>query len=116
MGKGYFSAIREEMAIHCLVFSMIDRQKLSLILLTGTVAITRFVFRNHFPLRSGFCEFCAGDATFRSARSPAASTGYFLYICLGRLLHGNPEATWTTERSVYVPLHPGMVPVNSRAH
>ena len=27
-----------------------------------------------------------------------------------------PEATLPTERSVYVPLHPGMLPVNSRSH
>jgi hypothetical protein len=27
-----------------------------------------------------------------------------------------PEATVTTGRSVYVPLHPGMPPVNSRSH
>ena len=27
-----------------------------------------------------------------------------------------PEATLATERSVYVPLHPGTLPVNSRSH
>jgi len=27
-----------------------------------------------------------------------------------------PEATLTTGQSVYVPLHPGMPPVNSRSH
>jgi hypothetical protein len=66
---------------------MIDRQKLSLILLTGTVAITRFVFRSHSLYDLDSVNFALAMQRFDPRVHQPHPPGYFLYICLGRLLH-----------------------------
>ena len=60
---------------------------MSLILLTGTVAITRFVFRSRYLYDLDSVNFALAMERFDPRVHQPHPPGYFLYICLGRLLH-----------------------------
>src|SRR5438552_16383912 len=66
---------------------MVYRQKLSLLLLTGAVAITRFVFRSHYLYDLDSVNFALAMQRFDPRVHHPHPPGYFLYICLGRLLN-----------------------------
>jgi len=66
---------------------MVSRQKLSLVLLTGAVAITRFVFRSHYLYDLDSVNFALAIQRFDPRVHQPHPPGYFLYICLGRLLN-----------------------------
>src|SRR5258707_6691358 len=66
---------------------MIRRQKLSLVLLTSAVAITRFVFRSHYLYDLDSVNFALAIQRFDPRVHQPHPPGYFLYICLGRLLN-----------------------------
>jgi hypothetical protein len=63
------------------------RQKLSLVLLTGAVAITRFAFRSHYLYDLDSVNFALAIQRFDPRVHQPHPPGYFLYICLGRLLN-----------------------------
>jgi hypothetical protein len=65
---------------------MSQRQKLSLVLLTGAVALTRFVFRSHYLYDLDSVNFALGMQRFDPRVHQPHPPGYFLYICAGRLL------------------------------
>ncbi len=67
---------------------MTYRQKLSLVLLTGAVAITRFVFRSHSLYDLDSVNFALAMQRFDPHVHQPHPPGYFLYICAGRLLNG----------------------------
>ena len=60
---------------------------MSLILLTGTVAISRFVFRSHYLYDLDSVNFALAMERFDPRVHQPHPPGYFLYICLGRLFH-----------------------------
>lgn len=66
---------------------MVYRQKLSLVLLTGAVAITRFMFRSHYLYDLDSVNFALAMQRFDPRVHQPHPPGYFLYICAGRLLH-----------------------------
>jgi hypothetical protein len=66
---------------------MIHRQKLSLVLLTGAVAITRFLFRSHYLYDLDSVNFALAMQRFDPRAHQPHPPGYFLYICAGRLLN-----------------------------
>src|SRR5258708_15708668 len=66
---------------------MIYRQKLSLVLLAGAVAITRFVFRSHYLYDLDSVNFSLAMQRFDPRVHQPHPPGYFLYICLCRLLN-----------------------------
>ncbi len=66
---------------------MTYRQKLSLVLLTGAVAITRFVFRSHSLYDLDSVNFALAMQRFDPHVHQPHPPGYFLYICAGRLLN-----------------------------
>jgi 4-amino-4-deoxy-L-arabinose transferase-like glycosyltransferase len=63
------------------------RQKLSLVLLTGAVATTRFVFRSRYLYDLDSVNFALAIQRFDPRVHQPHPPGYFLYICLGRLLN-----------------------------
>jgi len=66
---------------------MIARQKWLLVLLTGAVAITRFVFRSHYLYDLDSVNFALAMRRFDPRVHQPHPPGYFLYVCLGRLLN-----------------------------
>jgi hypothetical protein len=66
---------------------MTYRQKLSLVLLTGAVAITRFVFRSHYLYDLDSVNFALAMRRFDPHVHQPHPPGYFLYIGAGRLLN-----------------------------
>src|SRR5258705_8103424 len=66
---------------------MIRRQKLSLVLLTSAVAITRFVFRSHYLYDLDSVNFALAMERFDPHVHQPHPPGYFLYIWFGRLLN-----------------------------
>src|SRR6267378_2330617 len=66
---------------------MVYRQKLSLVLLTGAVAITRFVFRSHYLYDVDSVNFALAMQRFDPRVHQPHPPGYFLYICASRLLN-----------------------------
>jgi hypothetical protein len=66
---------------------MIHRQSLSLVLLTGAVAITRFMFRSHSLYDLDSVNFALAMQRFDPRVHQPHPPGYFLYICAGRLLN-----------------------------
>jgi hypothetical protein len=69
------------------MLTMTYRQKLSLVILAGAVAITRFVFRSHYLYDLDSVNFALGMQHFDTRLHQPHPPGYFLYICLGRLLN-----------------------------
>ena len=66
---------------------MISRDKLELLLLASAVAITRFAFRSHYLYDLDSVNFALGMGRFDPRVHQPHPPGYFLYICLGRLLN-----------------------------
>src|SRR5260370_23926799 len=66
---------------------MTYRQKLSLVLLTGAVAVTRFMFRSHYLYDLDSVNFALAMQRFDPRVHQPHPPGYFLYICAGRLLN-----------------------------
>jgi hypothetical protein len=66
---------------------VISRQKLEVCLLAGAVAVTRFAFRSHDLYDLDSVNFALGISRFDPRVHQPHPPGYFLYICLGRLLN-----------------------------
>src|SRR5438270_3822741 len=66
---------------------MTRRQKMCLVLLTGAVAITRFSFRSRYLYDLDCVNFALAMQRFDPRVHQPHPPGYFLYICLGRLLN-----------------------------
>jgi len=67
---------------------MMSRRNLTdLLLLTGAVAATRFLFRSHFLYDLDSVDFALGMRRFDPHVYQPHPPGYFLYICLGRLFN-----------------------------
>src|SRR5882762_5098565 len=66
---------------------MVYRQRRPLVLLTGAVAITRFVCRSHYLYDLDSVNFALAMQRFVPRVHQPHPPGYFLYICLGRLLN-----------------------------
>jgi len=64
-----------------------SRQKIELSLLAGAVAVSRFVFRSHFLYDLDSVNFALGMGRFDPRVHQPHPPGYFLYVCLGRLLN-----------------------------
>ena len=62
-------------------------RKLDVFLLISAVAITRFVFRSHYLYDLDSVNFALGMEHFAPRVHQPHPPGYFLYICLGRLLN-----------------------------
>jgi len=69
------------------VASVISRSKRELCLLAGAVAASRFVFRSHDLYDLDSVNFALGIRRFDPTVHQAHPPGYFLYICLGRLVN-----------------------------
>jgi hypothetical protein len=63
------------------------RQRLDLLVLAGAVAISRFAFRSHFLYDLDSVNFALGMGRFDPRVHQPHPPGYFLYVCLGRLLN-----------------------------
>jgi len=99
------------------IFSMHERDT-QLITALPAAPYTRFVL---FPLPGGdsykeYIQKVVDRLPGKSLRTVRAGGREFVTGSISDLPILFPEATLTTERGVYVPLHPGMVPVNSRSH
>ena len=66
---------------------MTFRQKLEVCLLAGTVGISRFAFRSHDLYDLDSVNFALGMARFDPRVHQPHPPGYFLYVCLGRLVN-----------------------------
>ncbi len=66
---------------------VIDRQKLDLSLLAGAVAISRFAFRSRYLYDLDSVNFALGVGRFDPRAHQPHPPGYFLYVCLGRLVN-----------------------------
>ena len=66
---------------------MTFRPKLELYLLAGAVAVSRFAFRSHDLYDLDSVNFALGIGRFDPTVHQAHPPGYFLYICLGRLVN-----------------------------
>jgi hypothetical protein len=64
-----------------------SRPKLELYLLAGAVAVSRFAFRSHDLYDLDSVNFALGIGRFDPTVHQAHPPGYFLYICLGRLVN-----------------------------
>jgi len=99
------------------IFSMYERDTR---LVTGlpTTPYTRF---GMFPLPDGdsyneYIQKVIKQLPGKSLQTVRFGGHDFLTGSISALPLLFPEATLTTGRSVYVPLHPGIPPVNSRSH
>src|SRR5208337_1239836 len=68
------------------IWDVISRQKLELSLLAITVAVSRFAFRSRFLYDLDSVNFALGMGRFDPRVHQPHPPGYFLYICLGRLI------------------------------
>lgn len=66
---------------------MRDRSPLWALLLVGAVALTRFVFRSHYLYDIDSVNFGLSLRRFDPAVFQPHPPGYFLYVCLGRLVN-----------------------------
>ena len=63
------------------------KEKLFLALLTGTVAISRWLFRSHYLYDLDSVNFALAIGRFDPRVHQPHPPGYFLYISVGRLLN-----------------------------
>lgn len=66
---------------------MNSRQRLECALLLGAVALTRFLFRSHYLYDLDSVNFALAMGRFDPGVHQPHPPGYFLYVCLGRLLN-----------------------------
>lgn len=66
---------------------MVSRQKLDGSVLIASVALTRFFFRSHYLYDLDSVNFALALGRFDPAVHQPHPPGYFLYVCLGRLLN-----------------------------
>src|SRR6202161_786854 len=66
---------------------MINRQKLDLLLLVSAIGISRFAFRSRYLYDLDSVNFALAIGRFDPQVHQPHPPGYFLYICLGRLLN-----------------------------
>ena len=69
------------------LLDMVSRRWLDLSSLTGAVAVTRFSFRSHDLYDVDSVNFALGMVRFDPRVHQPHPPGYFLYVCLGRLLN-----------------------------
>jgi hypothetical protein len=99
------------------IFSMHERDT-QLVTALPSAPYTRFVL---FPLPDGdsykeYIQKVIDRFPGKSLRTVRLGGREFVTGSVSDLPLLFPEATLPTERSVYVPLHPGMLSVNSRSH
>jgi hypothetical protein len=68
-------------------FQDMRSRKLDVFLLISAVVVSRFVFRSHYLYDLDSVNFALGMERFDPRVHQAHPPGYFLYICLGRLLN-----------------------------
>ncbi len=66
---------------------MLSRQKLDWSVLIGAVALTRFLFRSHYLYDLDSVNFALAIGRFDPAVHQPHPPGYFLYVCLGRVVN-----------------------------
>ena len=66
---------------------MLSRQKLDCSVLIGAVALTRYLFRSHYLYDLDSVNFALAIGRFDPAVHQPHPPGYFLYVCLGRLVN-----------------------------
>jgi hypothetical protein len=66
---------------------MISRNKFEPALLAGAVALTRFLFRSHYLYDIDSVNFALAIDRFDPSVHQPHPPGYFLYVCLGRLVN-----------------------------
>ncbi len=84
-----------EWLLDCPSLCMPPRQKLDCSVLIIAVALTRFLFRSHYLYDVDSVNFALAIGRFDPAVHQPHPPGYFLYVCLGRLvnvLFHNPNA------------------------
>jgi hypothetical protein len=69
------------------IWDVISRQKLELSLLAGSVAISRFAFRSRSLYDLDSVNFALAIGRFDPRAHQPHPPGYFLYICMGRLIN-----------------------------
>jgi hypothetical protein len=99
------------------IFSMYERDT-QLVTALPVAPYTRFVL---FPLPSGdsykeYIQHVIARLPGKDLHTVSLGGHEFVTGSISDLPLLFPEATWTTSASVYVPLHPAMLPVNSRSH
>lgn len=75
------------MAHGLLILWMMFKSRSSLALLVGAVGLSRWAFRSHFLYDLDSVNFALALGRFDPRVHQPHPPGYFLYICLGRLLH-----------------------------
>ena len=68
------------------IADVMTRQKVELSLLASAVAISRFAFRSRYLYDLDSVNFALGLGRFDPRTHQPHPPGYFLYVCLGRLL------------------------------
>lgn len=66
---------------------MLGRRTRDISVLTGAVALTRFLFRSHYLYDLDSVNFALAMGRFDPATHQPHPPGYFLYVCLGRLVN-----------------------------
>jgi hypothetical protein len=69
------------------ITGVISRQKLELFLLGCAVAVSRFAFRSRYLYDLDSVNFALGIVRFDPRTHQPHPPGYFLYVCLGRLIN-----------------------------
>jgi hypothetical protein len=68
--------------------TMTSRQALDTAILIAATALTRFVFRSHYLYDIDSVNFALALKRFDPSVHQPHPPGYFLYVCLGRLVNG----------------------------
>jgi hypothetical protein len=76
-----------EWFLDCPVVPMLSRQKLDCTVLIGAVALARFLFRSRYLYDLDSVNFALAIGRFDPAVHQPHPPGYFLYVCLGRLVN-----------------------------
>ena len=80
---------RDEMWLqNCQPTAMLSRRGSDCALLIGAVALTRILFRSHYLYDLDSVDFALAIGRFDPAVFQPHPPGYFLYVCLARLLNG----------------------------
>jgi transmembrane protein TMEM260 (protein O-mannosyltransferase) len=87
MEYGAVSREERDWLRNCLNAAMLSRRKLDCTVLMGAVALTRFLFRSHYLYDIDSVNFALAMGRFDPAVHQPHPPGYFLYICLARLVN-----------------------------